>query len=114
VGYFGRERYRQVPQTQSLGLDSFLYSVAALGITVTGISLSTKKVTLRGFNGLKDGVIIQAFDLPANDPAGGIHLTLQTTVTNVRLLFCSLSIAFPYMSYLVAFASWRLPAKHRV
>jgi len=36
-------------------------------------------------NGLKNGVIIQSFDLPANDPAGGIHLTLQTTVTNVRV-----------------------------
>lgn len=35
-------------------------------------------------NGLKNGVVINSFDLPSNDPAGGVHLTLQTTVTNVR------------------------------
>jgi hypothetical protein len=35
-------------------------------------------------NGLKNGVTINSFDLPSNDPAGGIHLTLETTVTNVR------------------------------
>ena len=35
-------------------------------------------------NGLKNGVVINTFDLPSNDPAGGIHLTLNTTVTNVR------------------------------
>lgn len=33
-------------------------------------------------NGLKNGVVINSFDLPSNDPAGGIHLTLNTTVTN--------------------------------
>jgi len=36
-------------------------------------------------NNLKNGVIINSFDLPGNDPAGGIHLTLNTSVTNVRL-----------------------------
>lgn len=55
-----------------------------IGINVTGINLSNKKVTLKGFNGLKNGVKINSFDLPSNDPAGGIHLTLETTVTNVR------------------------------
>jgi hypothetical protein len=34
-------------------------------------------------NGLKNGVVVNSFDLPSNDPAGGVHLTLQTTVTNV-------------------------------
>lgn len=29
--------------------------------------------------------MIKSFDLPANDPAGGIHLTLDTTITNVSL-----------------------------
>ncbi|KAK1218918.1 hypothetical protein PQX77_018360 [Marasmius sp. AFHP31] len=57
-------------------------TVSALGIDVNGVSLSTKKVTLKGFNGLKDGVKVQSFDLPANDPAGGIHLTLEAATTN--------------------------------
>jgi hypothetical protein len=34
-------------------------------------------------NGLQGGVVIDSFDLPSNDPAGDIHLALQTTVTNV-------------------------------
>ncbi len=34
-------------------------------------------------NSLKGGVKIETFDLPSNDPDGGIHLTLQTNVTNV-------------------------------
>lgn len=36
-------------------------------------------------NNLKNGVVIDNFDLPENDPAGGIHLTLNTTITNVSL-----------------------------
>ncbi|KAH7108191.1 hypothetical protein BKA62DRAFT_764259 [Auriculariales sp. MPI-PUGE-AT-0066] len=57
-------------------------TVAALGISVSGISLPAKKVVLKGMNGLKGGVVINSFDLPSNDPAGGIHLTLDTTITN--------------------------------
>ncbi|KAA1471743.1 hypothetical protein DENSPDRAFT_133322 [Dentipellis sp. KUC8613] len=57
-------------------------SVSALGISVSGISLPGKKVTLKGMNNLQNGVTINSFDLPANDPAGGIHLTLDTTVSN--------------------------------
>ncbi|KAF7983257.1 hypothetical protein HWV62_22882 [Athelia sp. TMB] len=57
-------------------------TVSALGINVTGISLSTRTVTLKGFNGLKGGVTIQSFDLPSNDPAGGITLTIESTVAN--------------------------------
>ncbi|KIM45161.1 hypothetical protein M413DRAFT_332807 [Hebeloma cylindrosporum] len=57
-------------------------TVHALGISVPGISLPTKKVTLKGFNGLKNGVKVQSFDLPSNDPAGGIHLTLEVTASN--------------------------------
>jgi hypothetical protein len=34
-------------------------------------------------NGLKGGVTIKTFDLPSNDPAGGIHLTLEAVTTNV-------------------------------
>ena len=59
-------------------------TVSALGIEVSGVSLPAKKVILKGFNNLKDGVKVQTFDLPANDPAGGIHLTIEATATNVR------------------------------
>ncbi|RPD52770.1 hypothetical protein L227DRAFT_646291 [Lentinus tigrinus ALCF2SS1-6] len=57
-------------------------SVAAIGISVPQIALSNKNVTLKGMNSLKGGVKIETFDLPSNDPDGGIHLTLQTNVTN--------------------------------
>lgn len=53
------------------------------GIEVSGISLPSKVVTLKGFNGLKNGVVINSFDLPSNDPAGGIHLTIDSEVINV-------------------------------
>ncbi|KAL1743139.1 hypothetical protein HDZ31DRAFT_83635 [Schizophyllum fasciatum] len=56
--------------------------VSALGIEVDGISLGTKKVTLKGMNGLRDGVAINSFDLPSNDENGGIHLTVDSTVKN--------------------------------
>ncbi|KAI0370690.1 hypothetical protein BV20DRAFT_966193 [Pilatotrama ljubarskyi] len=70
-------------------------SVAALGITVPGIELSNKNVKLLGMNNLKDGVKITTFDLPNNDPAGGIHLTLQTKVSNPSQVGIELSsIAF--------------------
>ncbi|CAA7259257.1 unnamed protein product [Cyclocybe aegerita] len=57
-------------------------TVNALGISVAGIAFSSRSVTLKGFNGLQGGVTIQTFDLPSDDPAGGIHLTLETTAAN--------------------------------
>ncbi|KAM0789126.1 hypothetical protein ACM66B_003180 [Microbotryomycetes sp. NB124-2] len=65
-------------------------SVSALGITVDGISIS-KEVVLDGFNGLRGGVVINSFDLPANDPAGGVSLSLQTTITNPSSVGVALS-----------------------
>ncbi|KAG1742190.1 hypothetical protein EDB19DRAFT_1702736 [Suillus lakei] len=65
--------------------ESFEWDISAdnlTGIEVTGISLPSKAVTLKGFNGLKNGVIINSFDLPSNDPAGGIHLTINSEVIN--------------------------------
>ncbi|PWN24968.1 hypothetical protein BDZ90DRAFT_262821 [Jaminaea rosea] len=56
-------------------------SVAALGITVPNIAIS-KDVQLTGFNGLRGMVIINSFDLPSNDEAGGIHLTAQSTINS--------------------------------
>lgn len=78
-------------------VDANFTAVTALGINVTGISLPTKKVVLKGFNDLKAGVTIQAFNLPSNDPAGGITLTLETTVANVRanyLISCYCCLLF--------------------
>jgi len=65
-----------------------------MGISVPGISIS-KQVSLKGMNGLKDAVTINNFDLPADDPAGGITLTLETTIVNVRaqsLMMLSLTV----------------------
>ncbi|KAJ7668375.1 hypothetical protein DFH06DRAFT_1181491 [Mycena polygramma] len=56
-------------------------TVSALGIEVSDISVAYQ-VSLKGFNGLKGGVIIKSFDLPSNDPAGGIHLTIDATAAN--------------------------------
>ncbi|KAJ1033702.1 hypothetical protein NDA13_001683 [Ustilago tritici] len=55
--------------------------VAALGIEVNNITIS-KNVILSAFDGLRNSVIINSFDLPSNDPAGGIHLTAATTIYN--------------------------------
>lgn len=65
-------------------------SVTALGITVTGINIM-KTVVLDGLNGLKGDVRIDSFDLPSNDPAGGVTLTLQTTITNPSSVGVALS-----------------------
>lgn len=78
---------------QSFGAD-FLSQVTALGIAVPGISLSTKKVTLKGMDSLKNGVVINSFDLPSNNAAGGITLNINSTVTNVSaFLNCNLVIS---------------------
>lgn len=67
------------------------------GIEVPGITLPSKSVTLKGFNGLKNGVTIESFDLPANDPAGGIQLTIQSEVTNVWLRHPAFTITVAHM-----------------
>jgi uncharacterized protein GlcG (DUF336 family) len=56
-------------------------SVTALGFTFSKISME-KFVTLAGANGFKDAVTINKFDLPSNDPAGGITLTAKTSIKN--------------------------------
>lgn len=56
-------------------------SVAAIGITVPNITIS-KDVQLTGLNGLKGMVIINSFDLPSNNAAGGITLNAQSTINN--------------------------------
>ena len=56
-------------------------AISALGITVKGVSIS-KNVILTGLNGLKNDVKVLDYDLPSNDPAGGIHLMAQSQVVN--------------------------------
>jgi hypothetical protein len=56
-------------------------SVSALGFTFNKISLH-KFVTLKGANAFKDAVTIESFDLPSNDPAGGITLLANTVIKN--------------------------------
>ncbi|KAF9163540.1 hypothetical protein DFQ26_002426 [Actinomortierella ambigua] len=70
----------------SLKAETFEWSVSAtnmvinaMGAPIPGINMK-KKVSLKGFNGLQ-GLQIQKFDLPSNDP-NGIHLTLQATLPN--------------------------------
>ncbi|CAD6924941.1 unnamed protein product [Tilletia controversa] len=67
---------------------SFVWTISGEGLTVDAIGISvsnitlTKQVQLRGFNGLQGDVIINSFDLPYDDPAGGIHLTVDATINN--------------------------------
>ncbi|KAG2175943.1 hypothetical protein INT44_000421 [Umbelopsis vinacea] len=56
-------------------------SVTAMDYTFTNLSM-TKSVTLLGMAGLVNDVKINSFNLPSNDPNGGISLVLQTTLTN--------------------------------
>ncbi|KAJ7143355.1 hypothetical protein C8R43DRAFT_1089003 [Mycena crocata] len=64
--------------------ESFNWEIT--GDNLTGTCLAThdphSNPFAQGFNGLKGGVIIKSFDLPSNDPAGGIHLTLEATAAN--------------------------------
>lgn len=56
-------------------------SVSAIGIVVPNVTI-TKNVQLTGLNGLTGQVIINSFDVPSNDPAGGLHLTAVSTINN--------------------------------
>lgn len=42
-------------------------------------------------NGFRGGVIVNSFDLPSNDPAGGVSLSLQTTLVNPSSVGVALS-----------------------
>lgn len=56
-------------------------SVSALGYTFTGVSLQ-KDVTLKGASGFKNAVTVNSFDLPSNDPAGGVTLNVDVSISN--------------------------------
>ncbi|KAJ3340370.1 hypothetical protein HDU93_007095 [Gonapodya sp. JEL0774] len=55
-------------------------TVEALGRTFSGLSID-KTVTFKGFSGLRN-ISILSFDLPGNDPNGGIKIILQTLLVN--------------------------------
>lgn len=65
-------------------------TVSALGIVVPNITI-TKDVQLTGFGGLAGMIIINSFDVPANDPAGGLTLTAVTTINNPAQVGITLS-----------------------
>lgn len=65
-------------------------SVSAIGIVVSNVSIS-KEVQLKGLNGLAGNVIINSFDVPFNDPAGGLHLTAVSTIMNTAQVGISLT-----------------------
>ena len=52
--------------------------VTALGTIFDNVSLS-KKVSFKAFNGLP-GVTISNFQLPSDDPAGGIHIETDSLI----------------------------------
>ncbi|KAG2183772.1 hypothetical protein INT43_006783 [Umbelopsis isabellina] len=56
-------------------------AVTALGYTFTGLQMQ-KSVSLNGMQGFKNDVTIQSFNLPANDPNGGIELDITTVIKN--------------------------------
>ncbi|WFD49313.1 hypothetical protein GLX27_003993 [Malassezia furfur] len=67
---------------------SFVWEISGEGLAVDAIGITTpsmtisKTVILTGFNNLKNAVTITTYDLPSNDPAGGIHLTAQAVINN--------------------------------
>ena len=76
---------------------SFVWQIAgqglqvdALGISVSGMTIN-KNVILTGINNLKNGVTVTTYDLPSNDPAGGIHLTAQSVIKNPSQIGVQLS-----------------------
>lgn len=64
-------------------------SVTALNFTFTGITMQ-KTVTLKGMKGIS--AVVQSYKLPANDPAGGITLQIQTLLNNPSNVGISLSV----------------------
>jgi hypothetical protein len=56
-------------------------AVTALGYTFTGLQMQ-KAVSLNGMQGFKSDVSIKSFNLPANDPSGGIELDTITVIKN--------------------------------
>lgn len=58
--------------------------VTALGTMFDGVSLS-KNVTFKAFNNLP-GVTVKNFELPSDDPAGGIHIETDSLIPSAANL----------------------------
>ncbi|KAJ3259347.1 hypothetical protein HK104_006953, partial [Borealophlyctis nickersoniae] len=71
--------------------------VTSFGITLKGLKLD-KNVEFAGMEGLKN-VSITAFNLPSDDPAGGIRVETTTTLNNPSPLSVDLSDVFFNVSY---------------
>lgn len=65
-------------------------------------------------NGLKNGVVIESFDLPSNAKEGGIALTLNTSVTNVSLLLKFVKLTLAKLLTDIAFASRHRTEQYRI
>ncbi|SPO25553.1 uncharacterized protein UTRI_03023_B [Ustilago trichophora] len=55
--------------------------IRAYDATLNGPGL-TKKTSIKAFDRLRNAVTLGTFDLPSNDPAGGIHITASASVRN--------------------------------
>ncbi|KAJ3283311.1 hypothetical protein HK104_010446 [Borealophlyctis nickersoniae] len=71
--------------------------VTSFGITLKGLSMD-KKVDFAGMEGLKN-VSITSFNLPSDDPAGGIRVETTTSLNNPSPLAVDLSDVFFNASY---------------
>lgn len=56
-------------------------TVASMGIRIPNLSIK-KSLKLKGFNGLKDLVKIESFDLPSDDPRRGIKAVVVASIKN--------------------------------
>ncbi|RUP43844.1 hypothetical protein BC936DRAFT_136643 [Jimgerdemannia flammicorona] len=70
-------------------IDAEGVAVTALQYTFTGISMS-KKVSLKGMQGIS--AVVDSFQLPGNDPQGGITLIIATTLNNPSNVGISLNV----------------------
>lgn len=61
--------------------------VTALGTAFDNVNLS-KNLTFKAFNNLP-GVTISNFDLPSDDPAGGIHVETDADIPSPAREFCA-------------------------
>ena len=66
--------------------------VTALGTVFDGVSLS-KDIAFNAFNGLP-GVTIGNFQLPSDDPAGGIHIETDSLIPSPARLSSTTALVF--------------------
>lgn len=94
-------------------VDCWVVLILIAGVSIPGASLLEKRISLKGMNNLDGGVKVNNFDLPGNDPIGGIRLTLNTMVTNVSNTLFMRPRYIP-TGYFAAFTSWDIHTNNRV